>query len=512
MRKWLLIAGCVLVIFGIAAGIFIDVRLGPLLKGRVEKLLADRFSSGVEIDGFDFTLFPAGVTVTGVSLRHHHRTDVPPIIKIRRLTAQTDLWAMIFGANRDVKLVRLEGLEIRMKSGGSPNQQSTNVETHSSQKSTGEGSGHFPFVIQKVIADGTLLQILPKQEGKEPLDFDIRKLTLRSVGVNQPMAFVATLTNAKPPGLIQTDGSFGPWQKDTPSTTPVSGNYTFDNADLGVFNGIAGILSSKGDYQGELDRIEVKGTTDTPNFTVGSGHAVDLKTNFEATVDGTNGNTLLHPVDASFKNSEFVCKGGVVGTPGRKGKAVQLDVVSKHAQIEDLLMLVLDSPKPLLKGSVGFKTKFLLPQGNAPVLSKLLLDGQFNLVSAQFTSDKVQDKIDALSNRSRGIHKPEKEADNVASNLAARFVLKKGTIRFSQLSFQVPGALISLTGSYGIRSEKIDFKGHARFKAELSHMTTGWKSLLLKAVDPFFKKNGAGAVLPIKITGTKSDPHFGLNL
>jgi hypothetical protein len=43
-------------------------------------------------------------------------------------------------------------------------------------------------------------------------------------------------------------------------------------------------------------------------------------------------------------------------------------------------------------------------------------------------------------------------------------------------------------------------------------MTTGWKSLLLKAVDPFFKKDGAGAVLPIKITGTKSDPHFGLNL
>jgi len=509
VRKWLLIAGCVFVIFGIAAGIFVDVRLGPLLKGRVEKLLADRFSSGVAIDGLDFTLFPAGVTVTGVTLRHHDRTDVPPLITIRRVTAQTDLLALIFGANRDVKLVRLEGLQIRMKSGGSPNEQSNGKQ---SVQSPGEGSGHFPFVIREVIADGTLLQILPKQEGKEPLDFEFQKLTLRSVGVNQPMAFVATLTNAKPPGAIQTNGSFGPWQKDAPSTTPVEGHYTFDNADLGVFKGIAGTLSSVGDYNGELDRIEVKGTTDTPNFTVGSGHAVDLKTGFEATVDGTNGNTLLHPVDARFLNSEFVCKGGVVGTPGKKGKAVQLDVVSKHAQIEDLLMLVLDSPKPLLKGPVGFRTKFLLPQGDAPVLDKLLLDGRFDLVSAEFTSDKIQDKIDALSNRSRGIHKAENKSDNVASNLAARFVLKTSNIRFSRLSFQVPGALINLTGRYGIRSGKIDFKGHARFNAELSRMTTGWKSLLLKAVDPFFKKDGAGAVLPIKITGTKSDPHFGLNL
>ncbi|MGH9694812.1 MAG: AsmA family protein, partial [Bryobacteraceae bacterium] len=465
MRKWLLIVGCVLVIFGIAAGIFIKVRLGPMLKGRVEKLMADRFSSGVVIDHLEFTLFPAGVTVTGMTLRHHHRTDVPPLITIRRVTAQTDLLALIFGANRAVKLVRLEGLQIRMKSGGSPNKQS---DEKPSDQSPGGGGGRFPFVIREVIADGTLLQILPKQEGKQPLDFDIQKLTLRSVGVNQPMAFVATLTNAKPPGAIQTNGSFGPWQKDAPSTTPVSGQYTFNNADLGVFKGIAGTLSSVGDYKGELDRIEVKGTTDTPNFTVGSGHVVDLKTGFEATVDGTNGNTLLHPVDARFLNSEFVCKGGVVGTPGKKGKAVQLDVVSKQAQIEDLLTLVLSSPKPLLKGPVSFKTKFLLPQGDSPVLNKLLLDGRFDLVSAQFTSDKVQDKIDALSNRSRGIHKGQNEADNVASNLRAQFVLKNGNIRFSRLSFQVPGALISLTGAYGLRSEKIDFKGHARFKADLS--------------------------------------------
>jgi len=43
-------------------------------------------------------------------------------------------------------------------------------------------------------------------------------------------------------------------------------------------------------------------------------------------------------------------------------------------------------------------------------------------------------------------------------------------------------------------------------------MTTGWKSILLKPVDPFFHKHGAGAEVPFKITGTRNEPHFGLDL
>jgi hypothetical protein len=31
-------------------------------------------------------------------------------------------------------------------------------------------------------------------------------------------------------------------------------------------------------------------------------------------------------------------------------------------------------------------------------------------------------------------------------------------------------------------------------------------------VDPFFHKDGAGAVIPVKITGTKGAPKFGLDL
>jgi len=47
--------------------------------------------------------------------------------------------------------------------------------------------------------------------------------------------------------------------------------------------------------------------------------------------------------------------------------------------------------------------------------------------------------------------------------------------------------------------------------AKLSQMMTGWKSILLKPVDPFFSKHGAGTEIPVKVTGTKSEPHFGLD-
>ena len=50
-----------------------------------------------------------------------------------------------------------------------------------------------------------------------------------------------------------------------------------------------------------LEQIYVDGTTDTPDFQVSrSGHPLDLSTTFSATVDGTNGDTYLHPVEAHF--------------------------------------------------------------------------------------------------------------------------------------------------------------------------------------------------------------------
>ena len=68
-----------------------------------------------------------------------------------------------------------------------------------------------------------------------------------------------------------------------------------------------------------------------------------------------------------------------------------------------------------------------------------------------------------------------------------------------------------MTGDYGLDGKEFDFRGKARLDAKVSQMMTGWKSILLKPVDPFFSKDGAGTEVPIQITGTQSEPHIGLD-
>jgi len=79
--------------------------------------------------------------------------------------------------------------------------------------------------------------------------------------------------------------------------------------------------------------------------------------------------------------------------------------------------------------------------------------------------------------------------------------------------FAVPGATVSLRGTYGLRSEAIAFDGTLRMQATISEAAGGGvKSIFLKVVDPFFKDGKAGAVLPIKVRGTRKEPKFGLDV
>ena len=51
----------------------------------------------------------------------------------------------------------------------------------------------------------------------------MHELQLQSVGLNQSMPFQSKLTNAVPPGEIDTSGAFGPWDADDPGGTPLNG-------------------------------------------------------------------------------------------------------------------------------------------------------------------------------------------------------------------------------------------------------------------------------------------------
>jgi len=271
-------------------------------------------------------------------------------------------------------------------------------------------------------------------------------------------------------------------------------------------------LSSTGKYSGTLDHILVDGSTDTPDFSIAiCGRPVTLHTDFHAVVDGTSGDTYLQPLHAKLLESWLEATGSVVRTKDPQGHRVELDVVIEHGRIEDLLRLAVQRDPPFMMGNVHLKTKFELPPGEPDMADRLKLAGNFQMAKASFTNAEVQEKVDALSMRSQG--KPRLAQDNVPddvkSEFSGTFRLLEGLISFSQLQFQVPGTQLNLTGNYNLDGSQFDFHGKVRMDAKVSQMVSGWKSILLKPVDPFFHKNGAGTEVPVKITGTKSELHFG---
>ena len=133
------------------------------------------------------------------------------------------------------------------------------------------------------------------------------------------------------------------------------------------------------------------------------------------------------------------------------------------------------------------------------------------MTNATFTNPEVQSKIVELSRRGRG-RQAEDVKEAVASDFKGQFVLGNGRLEFKQLMFAVPGAQVRLAGAYALKQEMLEFKGNLLLDAKVSQTVSGFKSLLLKIVDPLFSRDGGGSSVPIKIEGTRSDPKFGLDM
>lgn len=494
-----ILIGLIVVIILLAGGIWAASKpLSEFAKTRLIESLKKQFNSDLDLKRLDVTVFPR-VTVNGQDLvfRLHGRTDVPPLITMRKFSATASYLGLL---RKHVSNVRLDGLEIEIP-----------PRDHDRTGKPRGGGSKADFVVDHIEAPGTVLRTIPKDRRKEPLEYDIQQLHLQGAGPNGAMRFQSILTNAKPPGEIHSDGEFGPWDSEDPGGTPLQGKYTFENADLSVFKGIAGKLSSKGDYEGTLDRIAAAGSTDTPDFVVKvSGNPVHLMTEYHAIIDGTNGDTLLQPVNAHFGHSYVTASGGVEGKPG-DGKTVSLDVTVKDGRLEDMLLLGVKAKEPAMTGTVSFHAKMVIPPGNINVVEKLHLQGAFALDNAEFTKLNIQEKVDTLSHRAQG-DTDDSEASLVASDFKGEFVLDHGIITFQKLSFRMPGVSIALDGKYGLTDQSLDFHGTASLEAKLSQTTTGIKSLLLKTVDRLFEKKNTGAVIPIRISGTQEKPSFGLDL
>jgi hypothetical protein len=504
MALWI-VAGCLLAVLiaWIGAAIWFRHRVEPMLRGKVIESLSTRFNSRVELGEFHVDILNGlAVQGSGLKLFPNIFDSDQPLFVVSKFSFHTT-WTKLLRSPIRIEHVTVEGLEINLP----PKDQRKRLPSAS-------GGGKISIYVNEIEIGNAHLVLGTNKPGKVPLDFDIRHLVLHSVGNEQSMRFTATLVNPKPIGDIATTGNFGPYNSGDPGSSPVNGKYEFTNADLSTIKGIAGILSSKGQYSGQLDEITVDGTTETPDFRLTiSGHPVALHTDFHAIVDGTNGDTYLQPVNATLLHSHIVARGSVVRSKDRNGHHILLDATVDNSRIEDLLKLGVRTDPPVMTGTVRLKTKIEIPPGNQPVSDKLRLKGNFEVTGAHFTTAATQKKIDSLSMRAQG--KPKQASDNIPDNVNSRmkgnFTLLNSSLTLSVLEYTVPGLRVDMDGVYSLDGNKFDFHGKARTDAKLSQMTTGWKSLVLKPVDPFFAKDGAGTEVPIKVTGTKSEPKFGLD-
>jgi hypothetical protein len=507
-RKWLFVLLIVFVFLAAGAG-YLAWRTQNLDEGVREwmvEAISDRFDSQVELGAVHVSIFPRP-SITGENLTIHFdgRTDVPPLIHVDKFSFRASFLELLVLPRR-VHHAQVENMTIT-------------IPPHGQKKAASPDSGKPKKSVARIVIDevdckNTVLITLPKppaagEKPKEPLEWDLHDLELRSASVEKPFSFHATLTNAKPKGEINTRGEFGPWDVEEPGSSPVSGSYTFTNADLGPFPGIAGILSSTGKFNGRLSELQAEGETDTPDFSLDEvGKPVPLHTEYSATVDGTNGNTVLHPVRATLVHSVFVAKGEVIRIP-EKGHQITLDVHSEKARIEDVLRLATKADKPFLTGALEVTTKLLIRPGKEKVLDKLQLDGDFSVTDGQWSSEEVRDKLKSFSQHAEG-QPGNEDAGSAVSDFQGHYHLEDGVVTFKYLTFSVPGAAIFLNGTYKLRGEELNFSGTVRLKAKVSQMVTGKKSFFLKAVDPFLSKGGAGTQLPITISGTRDQPVIGV--
>jgi hypothetical protein len=478
----------------------------PFTQARVAQGLESTAHSKVTIGKFHMVYFPhVGCVAENVAFAESAGTGgTPQLATIQKMAIEARYTDLIARPGYIARIV-LIGLYVNVPALG------TGGSIASTQPST--------VRVGEIVADGAVLE-LTRSDDKPPLRFEMRSLTVRSFGADSIWSYRVNMQNAEPPGDIISDGQFGPLNLKDLGTIPLSGSYKFQNANLGVFRGIAGTLSSTGEFAGRLGEIGVRGTIDIPNFEAAkSHHPVHLTSRFRAKVNGTNGDVFLTQVETSFLQTLVASSGSVAGKAGQKGKTTSLDVQVDNGRLQDLLRLFVTTEHPPMNGALSFKAHISVPPQGRPFLTELTLVGNFGIGGGTFTNSSMQARVDTMSQSARGEKKDQSKAkpdaaddpENVVLNLQGHVEVRDGVAKFTTLSFNFPGASAHVDGSYNLLNQQIDFHGILKTEAQLSQETTGIKSALLKPFDPLFKRKKAGAAVAVKMTGTYLDPHFGFD-
>ena len=514
-RGWVISLALLLMLLGIA-GEVLARRVGPILRQRLIEALSTRFHSQVELDSLDVSLLH-GLEVSGRGLRIGAplaSTDatsqgVHPLVTVAQFTFHTGLRSL-FERPLRVGTVHVSGLDIRIPPHG--------LHAEPEEDARRRREARTQVVVDRLAIRDSRLLLENSDPAKPPKVFDLHSIDLEGVAQDAPVRFDATLVNAVPRGDVHVNGSFGPWVSGSPGATPLDGHYTFEHADLSTIHGLSGMLRSTGDFRGDLHRLEVTGSTDTPDFALETARQpMSLRTSFHAIVDGTTGDTLLQPVQGRLRNSAFSCRGSIVNEKG-KGHVIDLTVDVPNGFVQDFLALAVKTRPVLLSAQMTTSAQLHLRPGRESMMQRLAIHSRFSLRQIHLANPAFQEKVDQLSLRAQGLPAQAAFAAShpgpavVSSGMSGQLELSGGRMNFDALNYTIPGAEVLMQGVYSLDGEQFDFHGKVRTQAQASGMVQSWwKQILLHAVDKYLSRNGAGVEIPFTIHGTRSVPQFGLD-
>ncbi len=498
-RRHLALSGAILLALLIADGILLGLKW-PFKR---EKIIAslEHFSwSRVRIRRFHQTFFPfPGYVAEELTFERDSDGHTTQLASVRVLRCQAS-WPTILVLTHRVKELRVEGLHVYI-----PPQVPKPMQLHP--------VGIIEPVITELIADGANLEIAPRYGGGHLLRFDFPKLLVGNVAKNKSITFRTVMHNREPSGNLTVAGTFGPFEAGKASQTPVSGSFDLAQADLSPFLVVSGMLSSHGSFHGTLAHVEVNGNAYIQSFEITrSHHELGLTAEFSASVDGERGDVSIQSVQAHFLHTTVSAHGTIASEPGQQeGKTIILDLTTPQGRVEDLLRLVVKADRVPLYGNITFQAHVILPSGREEFLRRVRLQGQSNINDAYFSRPATQQKVDELSARARKKNR-RKRGEHVVADLRSDVSLRNGIAFLSNASFRIPGAVARGKGTYNLLKETIRLHGKLAMQASLSEAVGGIKSIFLLPLNPLFRKNGAGAVLPFRVTGTYSHPSFNVSL
>jgi len=461
-------------------------REWPFSRSSVEGMLSSAFAARVTIGDFHSRWFPQpGFDASQVRIA----TPSGPV-DIRHVAIRAS-YAAFVRRSRAVSFIQLDGMSGRV-----------------ARQWPGHSWTSSGISIAEFVVDGSQIDFEPAEPGGDPLRIGIQHAVFRGLSPGHSLRFDAVLAWAKPQGRLEVQGQYGP-PSGGPLSAPISGGFRFENANLAAFENLAGTLTAEGKFSGTFGQIRVEGNTRVSALKIADKehHPVNVAASFSAVVNGSNADTHFDSIDTTLLQTHIAWRGDVAAVQD-SGKVVNLDMTSRQARVQDLLYVATQAPRPAMDGPIVFHGRVVLPPDRRPFLRKLSVDGDFHIANARFTRFASQSNVAQLSERARGEKKPEENPESIQAEVNGHVALRNGVATLSGLTFRVPGASANLQGTFNVINYSVNLHGQLALEKELSDTTTGIKSVLLKAVDPLFKRKRAGAVVPVSITGTYQSPVF----